>query len=100
MRKMEWNDVVLLAIAAQKCKLVYCCVNGEEREVKIGRGKREEIWGCSELAVWRVPRAYGTEKWALRSCGGKYYLTMEWLPKPGYCWDEEKIYELEYEGGE
>ena len=90
MRKMEkWikGEIVLWL-----GRLVYWEENGEKRanELDLDLSKRKEV-----LTFHAEMDTFG--HWIVKvvHLGEKFYAIFDWMPAPGYSWDETKIYELE-----
>jgi len=90
---MEKREVGELELRVKK--LVYWEQNGEMRvaEDVLNWPKREVIATfhakMERFGHWFISIFY---------LNGKYYAKYEWIPAPGYSWDEVKVYELETAG--
>jgi hypothetical protein len=73
-----------------KLELIYEYVDGE---VRLNRAVPPHP--AREIAVWLAEgNAYGSWKYALLLAEGEVYLREEWVPAPGYRWQEMRIYRV------
>ena len=73
-----------------RLELIYEYVDGEVRV-----NKAALPYPAREIAVWlAVGDAYGSRKYTLLVKGEEVNLKEEWVPAPGYRWEEVRVYRV------
>jgi hypothetical protein len=73
-----------------KLELIYECVGNEVRVNKMA-----QPYPAREIAVWLAEGSpFGSWRYVLLLAKGEVYLREEWVPAPGYRWQEVRIYRV------